>query len=131
MRLNLAQHPVALSAELRALQDIDVDRRESLHSVPAWLGERRAILVSRMMHAVAAALLVGPLACERVRESVADASVEPVGASTENELQNALHGSRILISAGATGMRNSSRPYAWASRATGRSTRHLPSSRRI
>ncbi|MGH7467720.1 MAG: UbiA-like polyprenyltransferase [Longimicrobiales bacterium] len=33
-----------------ALQDIEVDRAQRLHSVPAWLGVRRALLVARAVH---------------------------------------------------------------------------------
>jgi 4-hydroxybenzoate polyprenyltransferase len=44
-----------------AMQDIDVDRGEGLHSVPATLGPVRAILISRVLHilAVTALALVG------------------------------------------------------------------------
>lgn len=41
---------------LYSLQDADFDRREGLHSVPAALGIRGAIRVSRLLHATAAAL---------------------------------------------------------------------------
>lgn len=41
-----------------ALQDVEVDRRDGLHSIPAKLGERGAIWVSRLLHAGALALLV-------------------------------------------------------------------------
>jgi 4-hydroxybenzoate polyprenyltransferase len=37
---------------LYALQDTDFDRRNGLHSIPATLGERRAILLSRAMHLI-------------------------------------------------------------------------------
>lgn len=43
---------------LYALQDVGVDRREGLHSVPARLGVRGALWLSRAMHAVAAVALV-------------------------------------------------------------------------
>lgn len=43
---------------LYALQDLEVDRRDGLHSIPAWLGETGAIGISRMCHALAACLLV-------------------------------------------------------------------------
>jgi len=33
-----------------ALQDVEFDRREGLYSIPAKLGERRALLVSRLFH---------------------------------------------------------------------------------
>ncbi|MFN0133553.1 MAG: 4-hydroxybenzoate octaprenyltransferase [Phycisphaerales bacterium] len=42
-----------------ALQDIEVDRREGLRSIPARLGARGAILVSRGLHAMALLFLVG------------------------------------------------------------------------
>ncbi len=38
---------------LYALQDLDFDRGAGLRSIPAWLGARRAVWVSRVMHAVA------------------------------------------------------------------------------
>ncbi len=41
-----------------AIQDLEVDRREGLWSVPAQLGERGALWVARGMHAVALATLV-------------------------------------------------------------------------
>jgi 4-hydroxybenzoate polyprenyltransferase len=40
---------------LYSLQDMEFDRAEGLHSVPAALGARRALLVSRLLHAAAAA----------------------------------------------------------------------------
>jgi 4-hydroxybenzoate polyprenyltransferase len=40
---------------LYSLQDLEFDRREGLHSVPAALGSARAIRVSRMLHALSAA----------------------------------------------------------------------------
>ncbi len=40
-----------------ALQDVDVDRAEGLHSMPAWLGVRGALVVSRVLHAAAAVAL--------------------------------------------------------------------------
>jgi 4-hydroxybenzoate polyprenyltransferase len=42
-----------------ALQDVQVDRRERLHSMPADFGEERALWLSRCMHAGAIACLVG------------------------------------------------------------------------
>jgi 4-hydroxybenzoate polyprenyltransferase len=39
-------------------QDVDFDRREGLHSVPAALGVRRALLLARGLHVAAVALLV-------------------------------------------------------------------------
>jgi 4-hydroxybenzoate polyprenyltransferase len=41
-----------------ALQDIEVDKREGLFSLPAKLGPARALLVSRLCHAVVVVLLV-------------------------------------------------------------------------
>ncbi len=42
-----------------ACQDVDFDRREGLHSLPAALGVRRALLVARGLHVVAVTLLAG------------------------------------------------------------------------
>lgn len=42
-----------------ALADLDFDRTEGLHSVPAWLGRRGALVVSSTLHLVAFGLLVG------------------------------------------------------------------------
>ena len=42
-----------------ALQDIDVDRRDGLHSIPARFGTRGALWISRILHLVAVGLLVG------------------------------------------------------------------------
>ena len=41
-----------------ACQDYDFDRREGLHSIPARLGLPRALLISRLFHLLAIALLV-------------------------------------------------------------------------
>ncbi len=41
-----------------ACQDADFDRREGLHSIPARLGIRRALLVSRLLHVMTVGLLV-------------------------------------------------------------------------
>jgi 4-hydroxybenzoate polyprenyltransferase len=41
-----------------ALQDVDVDRSEGLHSMPSRLGVRGALWVSRVLHLAAVALLV-------------------------------------------------------------------------
>lgn len=41
-----------------ALQDVDFDRRFGLHSLPRIMGKDRALLLSRLMHAVMLALLV-------------------------------------------------------------------------
>jgi 4-hydroxybenzoate polyprenyltransferase len=43
---------------LYSLQDMDFDRREGLHSVPAALGARGALLVSRLLHAASVGLFV-------------------------------------------------------------------------
>jgi 4-hydroxybenzoate polyprenyltransferase len=43
---------------LYSLQDADFDRREGLHSIPAALGPRGALAVSRSLHAVSAILFV-------------------------------------------------------------------------
>jgi 4-hydroxybenzoate polyprenyltransferase len=40
-----------------ACQDLDFDRREGLHSLPARLGVARALLLARAMHALALLLL--------------------------------------------------------------------------
>lgn len=40
-----------------ACPDADFDRRERLHSLPAWLGVGRALVVARVLHAGAVALL--------------------------------------------------------------------------
>ena len=45
-----------------AIQDIDFDRANNLHSMPARLGVKRALLLSRVMHMVAVALFVAVLA---------------------------------------------------------------------
>ena len=42
-----------------ALQDEQVDRRDGLHSVPARFGSRNALLLSRLLHALSAAAIVG------------------------------------------------------------------------
>jgi len=46
---------------LYALQDADFDRREQLFSIPAWLGIRRALYVSAIVHVFAGvlALIIG------------------------------------------------------------------------
>jgi 4-hydroxybenzoate polyprenyltransferase len=40
-----------------ALQDVDVDRAQNLHSLPARLGVRKAMTISRLLHVSAAACL--------------------------------------------------------------------------
>ncbi len=49
---------------LYACQDIDVDRRQRLHSIPVRFGVRRAIVISRTMHvgAVASLAVLGAVA---------------------------------------------------------------------
>ncbi len=41
-----------------ALQDEDFDVQEQLHSIPAWLGVRRALWVSAAVHTIAGALVI-------------------------------------------------------------------------
>jgi 4-hydroxybenzoate polyprenyltransferase len=41
-----------------ALQDVDVDRRDGLHSIPAKLGRGGALLVAKAVHLMALALLI-------------------------------------------------------------------------
>jgi 4-hydroxybenzoate polyprenyltransferase len=41
-----------------ACQDADFDRREGLRSLPAWLGIARALVVAKVLHVTAVALLV-------------------------------------------------------------------------
>jgi len=43
---------------LYALQDVAFDKTERLHSLPAALGERRALLIARLLHACTVACLV-------------------------------------------------------------------------
>jgi 4-hydroxybenzoate polyprenyltransferase len=43
---------------LYALQDEDFDRAQQLHSIPAWLGRRKAMMVSVLLHVVTALLLL-------------------------------------------------------------------------
>ena len=43
---------------LYALQDTDFDRANGLYSMPSWLGNARALLVSRVVHVVMVGLLV-------------------------------------------------------------------------
>jgi 4-hydroxybenzoate polyprenyltransferase len=43
---------------LYSLQDVDFDREQGLHSIPAALGSRRAIAVARLMHALTVLALV-------------------------------------------------------------------------
>ena len=50
---------------LYSLQDVDIDKDQGLHSMPARLGVGNALWISRLLHAVAAGLLlfidIGPL----------------------------------------------------------------------
>jgi 4-hydroxybenzoate polyprenyltransferase len=46
---------------LYALQDVDVDRRDGLHSIPAMLGVPGALWISRFLHAGTLALLTAAL----------------------------------------------------------------------
>lgn len=41
-----------------ALQDEEFDRSLSLHSIPAWLGKPRALVVSRVFHGITAGLMI-------------------------------------------------------------------------
>ncbi len=41
-----------------ALQDVEIDRAQNLHSMPSRFGVRRAMWVSRLLHAIAVACLV-------------------------------------------------------------------------
>jgi len=47
-----------------ALQDADFDRRRGLHSIPARLGTRGAVLASRGLHVLAGAALIGAALAE-------------------------------------------------------------------
>ncbi len=44
-----------------ALQDEDFDRAENLHSVPSYLGKKNALLVSNLLHILAAIFVIAPL----------------------------------------------------------------------
>ena len=44
---------------LYACQDLEVDRREGLHSIPVRFGVERSLLISRVMHVVAVVSLAG------------------------------------------------------------------------
>ncbi len=41
-----------------ALQDEEFDKSHHLHSIPAWLGKRKALLVSSFLHLIAAILVI-------------------------------------------------------------------------
>jgi len=42
-----------------ALQDVAIDQRDRLHSIPARFGQRGALFISRVLHAISALLLIG------------------------------------------------------------------------
>ncbi len=42
-----------------AIQDIDFDIEHNLHSIPAWLGTGRSLILSRLFHAITVAFLAG------------------------------------------------------------------------
>lgn len=42
-----------------ALQDIDFDQSQKLHSIPAWLGKIKALRVSELLHVLSAACVIG------------------------------------------------------------------------
>jgi 4-hydroxybenzoate polyprenyltransferase len=44
-----------------ALQDEDFDRKENLHSIPAWLGKVNALRLSTFLHILSAAFVVMPV----------------------------------------------------------------------
>jgi 4-hydroxybenzoate polyprenyltransferase len=44
-----------------ALQDVEVDREQGLHSMPSRLGVPKALLISRVLHVIAVACLIGAL----------------------------------------------------------------------
>lgn len=41
-----------------ALQDEEFDRLQQLHSIPVWLGRKNALLISRILHSIAAVLVI-------------------------------------------------------------------------
>ena len=41
-----------------ALQDEDFDRAHNLHSIPAWLGKRKALRVSELLHLISGGLVI-------------------------------------------------------------------------
>lgn len=41
-----------------ALQDVDFDRSQKLHSIPAWLGKAKALRVSELLHVLSAACVI-------------------------------------------------------------------------
>lgn len=42
-----------------ALQDIEFDQSQELYSMPAWLGKRKALRVSALLHVLSAACVIG------------------------------------------------------------------------
>jgi 4-hydroxybenzoate polyprenyltransferase len=44
-----------------ALQDEDFDRNENLHSIPSYLGKKNALIVSNMLHILAAIFVIIPI----------------------------------------------------------------------
>ena len=44
-----------------ALQDEEFDREEKLHSIPSYLGKKNALLVSNLLHVLAAAFVITPI----------------------------------------------------------------------
>jgi 4-hydroxybenzoate polyprenyltransferase len=44
-----------------ALQDVDVDRAQRLHSIPSRLGVHKALWIARLLHALALACLIACL----------------------------------------------------------------------
>ena len=62
-----------------ALQDVDVDRRLGHHSVPARLGARGALRISRVLHAASLGCLVAVAAIDRRFGALFGAAVVVVG----------------------------------------------------
>ena len=73
---------------LYSLQDMEFDRAEGLHSVPAALGARGALLVSRVLHALSAGLffVLGALVPELGRVYFAGAAMIAVMLAYEQSL---------------------------------------------
>jgi 4-hydroxybenzoate polyprenyltransferase len=44
-----------------ALQDEDFDRNENLHSIPSYLGKKNALMVSNLLHVLAAVFVIAPV----------------------------------------------------------------------
>ena len=50
-----------------SLQDEEFDKSQQLHSIPAWLGKKKALLVSRVLHLLSIYMEIGRASCrERV-----------------------------------------------------------------